>query len=210
MNEWRSTEHAAAYLERADRVPHRAEGEAVLLAELPATVRRILDLGSGDGRLLDLVLCARPAARGVALDFSPLMLSRLNARFPQETGVDVVEHNLDATLPALGTFDVVVSSFAIHHLVAARQRALYGEVFARLEPGGMLANLEHVDSPTPELHAAFLRALGKDPADDDPSNQLVAVSTQLEWLRSIGFEQVDCMWKWREIALLVGAKARRT
>ena len=100
----------------------------------------------------------------------------------------------------------MVSSFAIHHCAPERQRTLYGEAFERLEHGGLFANLEHVASPTPELHATFLRAVGKDPDDDDPSNQLVAPDMQLEWLRSIGFEQVDCVWKWREIALLVGVK----
>src|SRR5438067_1717145 len=69
--EWQSAEHAAAYLERADRVPHRSAGETTLVDEIPAIVHRVLDLGSGDGRLLDLVLRARPDARGVALDFSP-------------------------------------------------------------------------------------------------------------------------------------------
>src|SRR6185295_12887603 len=149
MNEWRSAEHASAYLRRADRVPHRSAGEAALLEEIPLSAHRVLDLGSGDGRLLELVLRARPQARGVAVDFSPLMLEQLKARFGSAPTVDVVDHNLDDSLPFLGTFDVVVSSFAIHHLEHGRKRDLYEEIWAVLEPGGVFCNLEHVASASP-------------------------------------------------------------
>src|SRR5262245_15437311 len=80
MSEWQTAEHAGAYLARADRVPNRTAGEAALLDEVPPAARRVLDLGSGDGRLLALVLQKRPSARGVALDFSPPMLGRLKQR----------------------------------------------------------------------------------------------------------------------------------
>lgn len=74
MSEWASTEHALWYLSQADSFPHRAEGEGALIEQLPKDVRRVLDLGTGDGRLLGLVKLARPGCTGVALDFSPPML----------------------------------------------------------------------------------------------------------------------------------------
>ena len=206
MREWQSTDHASAYLERADRVPHRVVGEATLLDELPATVRRVLDLGSGDGRLLNRVLTARPGAEGVAVDFSPHMLDQLRARFGQTSSVRVVAHDLDQTLPPLGAFDVVVSSFAIHHLTHDRKRSLYREIWNVLEPGGVFCNLEHVLPVSPRAHAKFLEAMGITTQDEDPSNILLDVGTQLDWLREIGFEEVDCHWKWRELALLAGRK----
>ena len=147
------------------------------------------------------------APSAIACDFSAEMLGRARARFADVPSVTVIEHDLDDALPeSWGTFDTIVSGFAIHHVVDERKRTLYGEVFEHLEPGGTFCNLEHVDSPTPELHEAFLVAIGKSLAEDDPSNKLVAVETQLTWLREIGFEQVDCHWKWREMALLAGVK----
>lgn len=207
VNLWSQAEHARAYLARADSIPRRHEGEQALLEWVPADTRRVLDLGSGDGRLLARVLDLLPQASGVALDFSAEMLDRLGARFAgAPTRVSILEHDLDQRLPELGTFDAIVSSFAIHHMVDDRKRALYGEVFAALAPGGVFCNLEHVASATPALHLAFLEALGVAPADDDPSNRLCAVDTQLTWLREVGFVDVDCHWKWRELALLAGRR----
>jgi tRNA (cmo5U34)-methyltransferase len=206
-NEYTTPEHALAYLQMADRIPHRAEGEGTLLEEVPKEARRILDLGSGDGRLLALLLLTCPAARGVAVEFSPPMLERLRQRFGQDGRVEVVEHDLERPLLPRGTFDVVASSFAIHHLPHARKRELYQEVWAVLEPGGVFCNLEHVASPSPTVHRRFLDALGITPEEEDRSNKLLDVETQLRWLREIGFEDVDCFWKWRELALLVGKKS---
>lgn len=206
MNEWQTPEHAARYLERAGRIPHRASGEAALVEELPSGIRRVLDLGSGDGRLLHLVMQARPDARGVALDFSPSMLDRLKERFAADARVEIVAHDLDNPLPDLGPFDAVVSSFVIHHLEHPRKRQLYQEIWSALEPGGVFCNLEHVSSPTPGLHLRFLQAIGMTPEEEDYANKLLDLETQLRWLREIGFADVDCFWKWRELALLAGSK----
>jgi tRNA (cmo5U34)-methyltransferase len=207
VNLWSQADHAQSYLARADSIPRRGEGERALLEWVPAHARRVLDLGSGDGRLLARVLDLLPDATGVALDFSSEMLGHLQARFGAGHGrVTIVEHNLDHPLPSLGAFDAIVSSFAIHHVVDARKRTLYGEVFEALAAGGVFCNLEHVASATPALHLAFLDALGVAPDDDDPSNKLCAVDQQLAWLREAGFADVDCHWKWRELALLAGRR----
>jgi tRNA (cmo5U34)-methyltransferase len=206
VNLWSSTQHALDYLKQADSIPHRTEGEAVLLECVPATVNRILDLGSGDGRLLRLLKLERPHAHAVALDFSPVMVEALRKNFAADVLVSVVEHNLDQPLPELGRFDAVVSSFAIHHLVDERKRSLYGEVYGVLTPGGIFANLEHVSSATEALHRRFLERLRIPLLGEDPSNKLLDVETQLGWLREIGFADVDCHWKWLELALLAGRK----
>lgn len=206
MSEWKTPEHALAYLQRADRIPHRTEGEATLLDEVRQDARRVLDLGSGDGRLLALLLLRCPSAQGVAVEFSPPMLQRLRERFGADERVQIVAHDLERPLPALGSFDVVASSFAIHHVPHPRKRELYGEVWAALQPGGVFCNLEHVASPTDRVHQRFLDALGITAQQEDPSNKLLDMETQLQWLREIGFANVDCFWKWRELALLVGQK----
>jgi tRNA (cmo5U34)-methyltransferase len=211
VNLWTSSDHAKDYLSRADSVAHRGEGESTLLEFIPQNAQRILDLGTGDGRLLalvrsDLTRRGNRDTEAVAMDFSPTMLEAASKRFASIPRISVIAHNLDGPLPALGRFDAVISSFAIHHLVHERKRALYAEIFQLLNPGGAFCNLEHVSSPTQRLHEEFLHAIGYTVETEDPSNKLLELETQLRWLREIGFVDVDCHWKWRELALLTGRK----
>jgi tRNA (cmo5U34)-methyltransferase len=205
-NEWARAEHALDYLRRLEDIPHRQEGEATLISEIPKHAKCILDLGCGNGHLLALLLAHCDKASGVGLDFSPTMLSEAERRFARQPRVKLVMHNLDAPLPNLGTFDVIVSSFAIHHCIDERKRAIYREVWNLLEPGGVFCNLEHVASPNAEVHKRFLQSMNIRSEEEDPSNKLLDVETQLRWLRDIGYEDVDCYWKWRELALLIGRK----
>jgi SAM-dependent methyltransferase len=207
VNLWRQGEHALAYLQKRDSIPHRAEGYAAMLEVVPERVERVLDLGTGDGNVLALVLAERPGAGGVGLDFQDEMLDRANERFNGIDAVEIRRHDLDDSLPAdLGQFDLVVSSFAIHHLVPDRQRALYGEIIEVLRPGGAFANVEHVASSTPARHLEFLDAVGYGPEGDDPSNKLVPVASHLAWLEDFGYADAECLWKWRELAVVTGRK----
>jgi tRNA (cmo5U34)-methyltransferase len=206
VNLWTSDEHARDYLERADSISHRSEGESALLEFIPQSARRILDLGTGDGRLLSLVRREDAETEAIAVDFSPAMLEAVRKRFAGEPSVRVVAHNMDERLPALGEFDAVISSFAIHHLAHERKRALYAEIYGLLNSGGVFCNLEHVASPSPRLHREFLERIGFTVETEDPSNQLLEVEPQLRWLREIGFVDADCHWKWRELALLAGRR----
>jgi tRNA (cmo5U34)-methyltransferase len=200
---WRDPEHVAGYLQRIGRLEARQAGEQMLLEVVPPRPERVLDLGCGDGRLAALVLEARPTVTEVvAVDLSPPMLERARDRFAGDPRVDVREWDLNDPLGPLGDFDVAVSGFAIHHLEDRRKQELFAEVARQTRPGGAFANLEVVLSATPELHGAFLAALGR--TEDDPEDRLVDVDTQLRWMREAGLDQVDCLWRWRGFALLVG------
>ncbi len=208
-NDYENAEHALAYLADADRIPHRTEGESVLLSFISPRSRRILDLGTGDGRLLSLLLLHCKDAECIGLDSSPTMIEAARERFQDDSRVEILRHDLEQPLPDIGQFDAVVSSFAIHHCTNDRKRTLYREVFDRLTSGGTFCNLEHVASPTENLHQRFLDALGLRPEEEDKGNILLDVESQLSWLREIGFDDVDCYWKWLELCLFGGHKVDR-
>lgn len=202
--EWHDPEKVDWYLQRQEHLSPRLEAEAVLVSVLPPSPTRLLDLGCGDGRLAGLALEARPGiTEVVAVDRSPAMLERATARFRDDVRVEVRFGDLAEPLAALGSFDVVVSGLAIHHLENDRKRQLFAEVAERLRPAGLFANLEVVASATPELHRHFLAAVGRDA--DDPEDRLAGAEEQAEWMRSAGLSGVRCLWRWRALALLVGS-----
>ena len=204
MTSWESPEKVTEYVGRIGALPQRLAGEAVLAEVIPRVPRRALDLGCGDGRLAQVILDARAGIEEfVAVDVSPPMLERARARFGDDPRVIIRAWDLREPIGPLGAFDLVVSGFAIHHLEDDRKQALFREIAALLNPGGMFCNLEVVASATAEWHTAFRAAIGRE--EDDPDDRLVDVETQLFWMRSAGFEQVDCIWRWRGFALLVGA-----
>jgi SAM-dependent methyltransferase len=203
-NSWADVDKALEYLARSDTLPHRAEGEGVLVRDLARCLPgRILDLGCGDGRLTALVLAASPESTALCVDMSPPMLDAAAERFDGDHRVTITTHDLEDALPFEGPFDAVVSSLAIHHVDDERKMTLYAEIASLLTGGGVFANLEIVQSPTQALHDQWREEMG---ARDDASDRLAPMDLQLQWLRDAGLQDVDCIWKWRSLALLRGAK----
>ncbi|MDA0746316.1 MAG: class I SAM-dependent methyltransferase [bacterium] len=207
-----------------------------VIESLTDGVNRFLDLGCGDGILSAALLERFPGASGVLVDHSRPMLEAAQRRFAERGGrVEIVEGDLSRKgwLTGLedGGFDAVVSGFCIHHLTDRRKQALYKEVFGLLKPGGMFVNVEHVASPSAELEEVFNQALvdsiyqkqvadrtGKTREDvareyvyrpDKAANILAQVDRQCRWLERIGFEQVDCFFKYFELAVFGGKKSWR-
>lgn len=199
---WTDPGRVEEYLSR--EIPYRDIAERLLLDALPQGVERVLDLGTGDGRLLALVRSRYPDARGVGIDSSPPMLARAAERFGADTTIEVALGDLCEPLNVTGMFDAVVSGLAIHHLADQRKRALFGEVYGLLRPGGVFANLDLVASLTAEQHERFRRAIGRE--DDDPADCLADLCAQLAWLRDTRFQAVDCSFKWMELALILAVR----
>jgi tRNA (cmo5U34)-methyltransferase len=200
--EWSDPSRVSEYLSR--EIPHRETAEAMLLEALPERVERFLDLGTGDGRLAALIRSRHSQSRGVALDVSRPMLVRAAERFDGDPAVELVAGDLNWRIGVSGPFDAVVSGLAIHHLEDARKRSLFGEIHTLLAPGGVFANLDLVASATARQHERFRRAIGRE--QDDPSDRLAGLSEQLEWLWEQGFVEVDCHFKWLELALMVARR----
>lgn len=233
---WQSDALAAHFLEGVRAaIPLAQEQLNVLLTVVERTLpalQRFVDLGCGDGILGRTLLERYPAAQGVFIDFSPLMLETARSRVAdperhQFLAADFGAADWVAPLQGLAP-DLVVSGFAIHHQPDPRKRDVYAEIFQLLRPGGLFLNLEHVASAAPQgtqlfdeffidSLEQFQRRLGSSRSraeiaheyyyrPDKAANILAPVTEQCAWLSTLGFTGVDCFFKVFELALFGGWK----
>jgi ubiquinone/menaquinone biosynthesis C-methylase UbiE len=196
----------------------------------------VADLGCGAGPLGRKLFQAFPSSKGTLLDYSEPMLDSARSEFKRELEegrVQIIQADLSTAdwkvslNPAKERFDVVVSGFAIHHLPDDRKREIYLEIYELLSPGGVFLNLEHVASSTKTVEGVFDGAFVEsmyqyyqgtktteeceaavyyDLSVDQDANILAPVEAQCDWLREIGYQHVDCYFKFLILALFGGVK----
>lgn len=198
-------------------------------------IEKFLDLGCGDGILGAAILGAYPAAHGVLADFSEPMLAQAREGLKEYAGQLAFE-NLDYgdkawvnQISLQGPFDAIVSGYSIHHQPDQRKREIYQEIFSLLEPNGWFINIEHIAAESQlavdlfnqhvvDARFAIERSSGgtktrQEISDifmnrpDKDTNILLSVSTQCDWLREIGYEEVDCYFRIYELAVFGGRKS---
>ena len=235
---WQSADLARRYLTGVrGALPLAAEQIDTLLRLIQASgipVRRVLDLGCGDGILAAAILDRFPGATAVGVDFSPTMLEAARCRFGSRSSAarwilfDYAEPAWVSALTGDGPFDVIVSGFSIHHQPDAIKRRIYRDCLDLLAPGGVFLNLEHVASESSwaaaaaeELMIDHLHAHAREGGDrrsreaiagefhhrpDKAANLLSPVEEQCMWLRALGFDGVDCFFRQFELAIFGGRK----
>ncbi len=112
--------------------------KAVLAAADPRPGDQVVDLGCGTGQL-SLPLAGRGACV-LAVDVSPAMIARLevNARDRSLAGVEGIALPVEnLSLPAQ-SFDLVVTSYALHHLRDSDKNRVVSAAYRWLRPGGTL------------------------------------------------------------------------
>jgi tRNA (cmo5U34)-methyltransferase len=199
-------------------------------------VERFIDLGCGSGVLTQALLSRYSQATGVLVDFSEPMLEAARSQCSQQANQlsfvnqDFGDKGWISTVNHQAPFDVIMSAYAIHHQPDARKRELYAEIFDLLKPGGFFINIEHVIS-----HSAWIETLSDEMMvdslyafhtqqgngqgreqikhdfvhrPDKVANLLSPVEDQCDWLREIGFQDVDCYFKVFELAVFGGRKPK--
>lgn len=189
----------------------------------------ILDLGCGDGIITHELLKVNNSISTTLIDGSENMLNKAKKRlngfnhthFIKASFQEIIDKNL-----IQGNFDFIVSSLAIHHLTMDEKKALFRSIYSHLDTDGYFLNIDVVLAPTEALEQwylllwkewiderkAFLKIEGnyfneiiqkyKDPVNDKPD----LLDTQIGALKSIGFKDVDCFYKYGIFTMYGGKK----
>ena len=196
-------------------------------------VKNVVDLGCGDGILGRFIQSIFPSINLFCLDFSNAMLEAAQKSMRHLDSVHFIKSDFSTSawkdpLNLYDGFDLIVSGFSIHHQSDKRKREIYKEIYDLLNPNGIFLNLEHVSSATKEVGLIFddyfIDKLHSFHSKTDPDadrqeiadnyynrpdkveNILTPVNTQCDWLRAIGYQDVDCFFKIFELALFGGRK----
>lgn len=109
----------------------------------------VLDLAAGPGSISQRLLARMPAARAIAVDWDPVLLTMGRNALAGEDRIRWIEADLRSPgwVDHLGgrPVDAVVSTTALHWFTRAEIATLYAQLARVLRPGGVFLNGDHLD-----------------------------------------------------------------
>ncbi len=194
--------------------------------------KTMLDLGCGDGIVTAAIADADPTISATLVDGSPDMLKKAGELLEGLNNAHYVRASFEEILredKVSGVYDFIASSLAIHHLTLDEKKALFQYAHEHLKPGGHFVNIDVVLAPSGELEGWYMklwrewidgraRALGIegeqfesviDGYKDNKDNKPDTLDDQLEALRSVGFEDVDCYYKYGVFTMFGGRRTEQ-
>jgi tRNA (cmo5U34)-methyltransferase len=192
-------------------VPRYAELLFNMFCYIPENFRprRILDLGCGTGNLTEQIRFHFPDAHITALDISGEILKECANRFRTDHSISYVQADFRDLPFEPGSFDLVMSSIAIHHIEDPEKSSLYHRIYEILGQGGLFIFSDQTRGITDEIYAKHLERwkeeafkLGSSQENWDmwmehqeAHDYHSPVSWHLDELRLSGFSRVDIIWK---------------
>jgi len=162
------------------------------LAATGVGAKSVLELGTGTGETARRVLDRHPDAQLIGIDASPGMVNVARDSLPSDR-VRVLVGRLEDPLPE-GSFDLVVSALAVHHLEGMGKADLFRRIASRLDPDGRFVLADVVEPVNPSYVVTAI-----DAEVDHPSK----LDEQLAWLEAAGlFPEVT--WTNRDLVVIVG------
>lgn len=148
---------------------HRELAEEIagtLRARFDGGAFSMLDLGCGDAATLAPILKSFTVTRYQGVDLSQAALALAAENLSDLGGpVELVHSDMESALDEAGAYDLIYSSFALHHLPTSQKAEFFRLVAARLSADGLLLLVDVVreeDEALPVYHRNYLDWLRRD------------------------------------------------
>jgi len=175
------------------RAGYSAALDWVAAKAAPTGSDEVLDLGTGTG---NLALRLPDFSRLTGVDVSEAMLERAAGKFVADRRVNWVQDDLLGFFECPGpNYDVVVSSYAVHHLTEDEKAALFAAIASRLAPGGrvVFADLMFENAPERSRILAGYREAGEGALLADIEDEYFwDLETSTAVWRDLGFRTETC------------------
>jgi hypothetical protein len=191
-------------------LPRRITGAVLAQADPP--VRVVIDVGSGPGTFLGMVLDSCPDATGIWTDVSAAMQELAQerlARFANRVEFRLADATDLSTAAREGAADAVLTSRFTHHLDPAGLRTFYADAGRVVGPGGWIANLDHVSISGPwaaRLTMARAVMVPPNPSAHRHDRPLCTLDDHLGALSAAGWDEVTVAWQAFATVLIVGRR----
>ena len=171
--------------------------------------KRILDLGCGTGNLTERILKHYPEAEIDALDISEDILKESQKRFKDKPNVRYIQADFQKMHLPPGSYDLVLSSIAIHHIQDQEKAVLYREIFQALSTDGLFIFADQTRGITEDIYQKHIFRWKEEAfklgstqenwdmwmAHQDAHDFHTPVNWHLKQLELAGFKELDVIWK---------------
>jgi tRNA (cmo5U34)-methyltransferase len=204
-------------------IPHYDEMIKSLTLAIPFSVKetiKILDLGCGTGNVSMAVKERFPRSKLTCVDLAENMIEMAHSKLSKYDNIEYKIGNF-STLDFDDDYHVIVSSLALHHLKSDEEKKrLFSKIYDALSVGGVFYNADAVLGSNSHLSKVNIdmwkNYMKKNlPLDEIEEKWLpthyeedypAPLMDQLDWLRKIGFKDVDVVWKYYQGAVYGGFK----
>ena len=179
---------------------------------------KVLDIGAGTGLFSKFVYERFEHFYFTLVDMSAEMLQVAKQRFKDLPNFAFEELDF-SNQPFKGNYDIVISSLAIHHLTEEQKGRLYQNVYHILNPGGIFINADQVHARSPWFDRFYKENWKQKVYESDLSPEAIqagfermkydkfsSLELQLEMLTTLGFQEVDCIYKYYDFVVFSGQK----
>lgn len=171
---------------------------------------KLLDLGCGTGLEFEKLFAKFKYIRITGIDLSAKMLKILGDKYSDKNINLICGSYFDVDFGS-GDFDIVLSTYSLHHFNEAKKSALYKKIFASLKPGGFYIEGDYTVKTQEEqdlYESELVRFMREQNLPDGFYHYDTPMTTAnlIKLLKAEGFSDIKIIREWESTTIITAIK----